>query len=67
MSSDKKSSEDLFKDYVPETLEYDPDVDGSDEYKIRDKHLSDKEKLLEKFQNIKPDVKNKNIQNKRTF
>ncbi len=67
MSSNKKNTQDLFKDYVPETLEYDSDVDGSDEYKIRDEHLSEKAKLLEKFQNIKPDVKKKNIQNKRTF
>ena len=60
-------TDDPFKDYVPEVVEYDPAVDGSDEHKIRDDHLSDKEKLIEKFNKLKPDVKNKKIERKRKF
>ncbi|EHP30066.1 hypothetical protein SMGD1_1542 [Sulfurimonas gotlandica GD1] len=46
MSEDKK---DLFKDYVPEVLEFDEEIDGSDEHKIREEHLSTKEDLLKKL------------------
>lgn len=45
MSDNKKSAEALFKDYVPETIEYDPKVDGSEEHLIRDQLLEQKEKL----------------------
>ena len=50
-------SDDLFKDYVPEVVEYDPQVDGSDEHKIRDEHLSTKENLLEKIRKAKAAAK----------
>ena len=50
-------SDDLFKDYVPEILEYDPEVDGSDEHKIRDEHLSTKESLLEQIRKKKAAAK----------
>ena len=56
-------SDDLFKDYVPETVEYDPQVDGSDEHKIRDEHLEVKENLLEKIRKAKAAAKG----NKTTF
>ena len=56
-------SEDLFKDYVPEVLEYDEAVDGSDEHKIRDDHLNTKESLLEKIRKAKANAKG----NKTTF
>jgi len=56
-------SNDLFKDYVPEVVEYDPDVDGSDEHKIRDEHLNTKETLLEKIRKAKAAAKG----NKTTF
>jgi hypothetical protein len=56
-------SNDLFKDYVPEILEYDEEIDGSDEYKIRDEHLSTKETLLEKIRKAKAAAKG----NKTTF
>jgi len=56
-------SDDLFKDYVPETIEYDPKVDGSDEHKIRDAHLEVKENLLEKIRKAKAAAKG----NKTTF
>ena len=60
MSADNKE---LFEDYVPEVLEYDPKVDGSDEHKIRDEHLSTKENLLEKIRKAKAARKS----NKTTF
>ena len=56
-------SSDLFKDYVPETVEYDPKVDGSDEHKIRDAHLNTKENLLDKIRKAKAAAKG----NKTTF
>ncbi len=65
MSNEKQNVEDLFKDYTPEVIEYDPTVDGDEEHKIRDEHLSEKEKLLEQFKNKKPDVKAKKMQKKR--
>ncbi len=60
MSADTQK---LFEDYVPEILEYDPKVDGSDEHKIRDEHLSTKENLLEKIRKAKAARKS----NKTTF
>ncbi len=60
MSADTQK---LFEDYVPEVLEYDPQVDGSDEHKIRDEHLSTKENLLEKIRKAKAARKS----NKTTF
>jgi len=56
-------SNDLFNDYVPEVVEYDPHVDGSDEHKIRDAHLEVKENLLEKIRKAKAAAKG----NKTTF
>ena len=56
-------STDLFKDYVPEILIYDPKVDGSYEHKIRDEHLNAKEKLLQKVKKAKAVAKG----NKTTF
>jgi len=50
-------SADMFKDYVPEILVYDEKVDGSYEHKIRDEHLSTKEKLLEKVRKAKAAAK----------
>ena len=56
-------SDDLFKDYVPEVVEYDPQIDGSDEHKIRDEHLNTKENLLDKIRKAKAAAKG----NKTTF
>jgi hypothetical protein len=56
MSKDKK---DLFKDYVPEVVEFDEEVDGSDEHKIREEHLNTKEELLKEI--------NKKKSNKRSY
>ncbi len=60
MSAD---TQELFKDYVPEVLEYDQEIDGSDEHKIRDEHLSTKENLLETIRKAKAARKS----NKTTF
>jgi hypothetical protein len=43
----------MFKNYQEEVLEYDEKNDGSDEYKIRDTHLSVKEALVEKIRKAK--------------
>jgi len=62
-------SSDLFKDYVPEILTYDEEIDGSGEYKERDEHLSTKANLLEKIRKAKAAAKgNKTVfrQNIRT-
>ncbi len=48
-----KDTEELFKDYVPEVLEYDEETDGSDEHKIRENHLDTKENLLEQIRKAK--------------
>ena len=50
-------SEDKFKDYVPQIIEYDAAVDGSDEHKIRENHLEVKENLLDKIRNAKAKAK----------
>ena len=49
----KPSAEELFKDYVPESVEYDPDIDGSDEHMIRDDHLAQKEQLKDTLTKLK--------------
>jgi len=56
-------SEDLFKDYTPEVIEYDEKIDGGDEHKIRENHLDIKETLLEKIRKAKAAAKG----NKTTF
>ena len=43
--AEKKTDKDLFKDYVPEIMHYDPEVDGGDEHLIREDMLSEKERL----------------------
>ena len=43
--ADKKTDEELFKDYVPEIMYYDPEVDGGSEHLIREDLLSEKERL----------------------
>ena len=48
---------DLFKDYVPEVLEYDEEIDGSDEYKIRKDRLNEKQDLLSRLRNAKAAAK----------
>jgi len=43
--AEKKTDEELFKDYVPEIMYYDPEVDGGSEHLIREDLLSEKERL----------------------
>ncbi|MGB5964722.1 MAG: hypothetical protein WBF77_05290 [Sulfurimonadaceae bacterium] len=43
--ADKKTKKELFKDYVPEIMYYDPEVDGGSEHLIREEHLDEKERL----------------------
>lgn len=56
-------SKDLYKDYIPEVLEYDEEIDGGNEHKIRENHLEVKDNLLEKIRNAKAKAKG----NKTTF
>ena len=50
-------SKDLFEDYTPEVVEYNEDIDGSDEHKIRDNHLDTKQDLLGKIRKAKANAK----------
>jgi len=52
-------NEELFKDYVPEIMIYNPEVDGSYEHKIREEHLDVKALLLEKIKKAKARAKAK--------
>jgi len=54
MSDQKKNPEaDPFKDYVPEVMEYDPEVDGGDEHLVRDELLAEKERLKDVITRLK--------------
>jgi hypothetical protein len=57
MSQGKKLSKEeieaMLKDYHPETVEYDPDIDGGDDHKIRDDHLKEKEELVDVITRLK--------------
>ncbi len=46
-------AEDLFKNYVTETIEYDPEVDGSEEHMIRDEMLEEKERIKDVITQLK--------------
>jgi len=50
-------SDDLFKDYVPKTVEYDAEVDGGFEHQIREDHLEVKNDLLDKITKAKANAK----------
>jgi len=41
----KNDAKELFKDYIPEVMHYDPEVDGGSEHLIREDMLSEKERL----------------------
>ncbi len=51
--SDKKVEDDVFKDWVPEIIEYDASIDGGDEYLQRDELLKIKESLKEEIVKLK--------------
>ena len=47
--SKKPPASEVFKDYVPEIITYDPAVDYGDEWMQRDEHLKAKERLIEQI------------------
>ena len=51
--AEKKTDKDLFKDYVPEIMHYDPEVDGGNEHLIREDLLSEKERLKSVINKLK--------------
>jgi hypothetical protein len=51
--ADKKTSKELFKDYVPEIMYYDPEIDGGSEHLIREDLLSEKERLKDVITKLK--------------
>jgi len=56
----REEIEAMFKNYEPEMLYYDPEVDGSsdDEHLIREEHLAKKAALVEKIRQAKAARKN---------
>ncbi len=48
-----KTLEELLKNYNPEPLEYDPEIDGDDEYLIREQLLQKKEELKDVVSKLK--------------
>ncbi len=46
-----------YDDYVPVVIEYDEEVDGSNEHKIRNEHLDTKAKLIENVRKAKAAAK----------
>lgn len=54
MNNDKALTlEEMLKNYSPEPLEYDPEVDGGDEFLIRDELLEEKERLKDVVTKLK--------------
>ncbi len=54
MNNDKTQTlEEMLKNYTPEPLEYDPEVDGGDEFLIRDQLLEEKERLKDVVTKLK--------------
>ncbi len=49
----KEEIEKMLKNYAPQTVEYDPDVDGGEEHKIRDELLDEKAQLKDIITNLK--------------
>jgi hypothetical protein len=48
-----KTLEELLKNYNPEPQEYDPEIDGGDEYLIREELLRKKEELKDVVSKLK--------------
>ena len=51
--ADKKTSKELFKDYVPEIMYYDAKVDGGSDHLIREELLSEKERMKDVINRLK--------------
>ena len=48
-----EKKEDLFKDWVPQVVEYNEEVDGGGEHLIRDELLAQKEELIDTIMKMK--------------
>ncbi len=57
---DRKSAQEMFKDYTPEVMYYDPEVDGGSDHLIREDLLSEKERLKKLIMKRKMDIKGDN-------
>jgi len=54
MKNEKTTPEDdPYKDYVPEVVEYDAEVDGGEEHLVRDELLAEKERLKDVITKLK--------------
>jgi hypothetical protein len=53
-----KTLEEMLKNYSPEPLEYDPEIDGGDEYLIREQLLQKKEELKDVISKLKEKQRN---------
>ena len=49
----KEEIEAILSGYQAETVEYDPEIDGGNEHKVRDEHLKEKEKLKDVITRLK--------------
>jgi len=58
--AEKLSAQEKFKDYTPEVMYYDPEVDGGSEHLIREDLLSEKERLKKLIMKRKMDIKGSN-------
>lgn len=52
-AANTKTLEELLKNYTPEPLEYDPEIDGGDEFLIRDQLLEEKDRLKDVVTKLK--------------
>lgn len=50
-------SNDLFKNYIPEVVEYDEAIDGGDQHQVRQAHLDTKAALIERIRKAKAAAK----------
>ena len=56
----KQSAQEMFKDYTPEVMYYDPEVDGGSDHLIRKDLLSEKDRLKKLIMKRKMDIKGDN-------
>jgi len=54
------SAQELYKNYVPEVMIYDPEVDGGSEHLIREDLLSEKDRLKKLIMKRKMAIKGEN-------
>ena len=54
---DKPPASEVFKDYKPEILEYDREIDGMAGFEMRTDRLRSKEALIEKVKKAKAEAK----------